>query len=616
MTASDNIRIPERFTLIRKLGEGGMGAVLLCHDTVLLREVAIKVLLSCDSPDEIRRFQNEAKIVARLSHPNIIQVLDFGQSEDGSLYLVLEYVEGESLARILARENTLSVEDTLPLLRQICQGLAYAHDNGVWHRDIKPSNVMVLQAEDGVTLVKLVDFGIARSNFDESQRLTMTGAAVGSPLYISPEGSRGEDTDARSDIYSLGCLIFQVLTGSVPFKGETAVATIMMHANEPPPALSDRAESGHEFPELLEGIVGRCLEKDPADRFQTIAELEEALDELEELLAPRPVQTPVVSMKKAVLPALVFVVIVAVIVVTGILFGSGTALRESKKKSREIKQDSLILLADPEGDDEFKTSFIDRGREVTGNGTVDSDLQDLRGRTDIRQLNLRNGDFDGSGFRYISDLPLRTLDLTSSYIKPAGLEEISKIKSLEILFLKGVKGMEGGCRYLGDLPALTALSLKTSCATNDDVISLGGCRALTVLDLQGCRHITGDGFSALSAIPGLKILMLSNSGFKRANMKELTGMKRLEALRLASLSLEDRDIEPLLGFKLRSLDLSGNPDLTVEGIEKLLRVKTLRRLFVSREQLKIIPQFKKRLPGCKVSADAPAAYQMNKEQDF
>jgi len=126
MTNSENLRIPERFTLIRKLGEGGMGAVLLCHDTALLRDVAIKVLLSYDSPGEIRRFQNEAKIVARLSHPNIIQVLDFGQSEDGSLYLVLEYVEGESLAGILAREKSLSVESTLPLLRQICEGLAYA----------------------------------------------------------------------------------------------------------------------------------------------------------------------------------------------------------------------------------------------------------------------------------------------------------------------------------------------------------------------------------------------------------------------------------------------------------------------------------------------------------
>ncbi|MGD9680936.1 MAG: protein kinase [Candidatus Obscuribacterales bacterium] len=614
MTASDNIRIPERFTLIRKLGEGGMGAVLLCHDTVLLREVAIKVLLSYDSPDEIRRFQNEAKIVARLSHPNIIQVLDFGQSEDGTLYLVLEYVEGESLAHILARENTLSVETTLPLLRQICQGLAYAHENGVYHRDIKPSNVMVLQGEDGASLVKLVDFGIARSNFDESQRLTVAGAAVGSPLYMSPEGGRGEETDARSDIYSLGCLIFQVLTGSVPFKGETAIATIMMHANDRPPALSER--SGEDFPDSLEGIVARCLEKEPADRFQTVADLVEALEELEDSLAPQPVLSSPISMRRAVLPGLVFMAVAGAIVVAGILFGSGTALRESKKKTSEIKEDSVVLLANPQGDDEFKTSFIDRGREVTGNGAVDSDLQELQGRTDIKQLNLRNGDFDGSGFRYIAGLPVEVLDLTSSFIKPAGLKEIGKMGSLRLLFLKGVKGMEGGCRYLSELPALTALSLKTSCATNDDVLSLKGCRALTVLDLQGCRHITGDGFSALSAIPGLERLMLSNSGFRRSNMKELAGMKRLEALRLASLSLQDRDIEPLLGLKLRTLDLSGNSDLTVEGLEKLLRVKTLRRLFVSRDRLEIIPRFKKRLPGCKVSTDAPAAYQMNSDLDF
>lgn len=613
MTTSEDLRIPERFTLIRKLGEGGMGAVLLCRDTVLLRDVAIKVLLSYDSPAEIRRFQNEAKIVARLSHPNIVQVLDFGQSEDGSLYLVLEYVEGESLAGILAREKSLSAESALPLIRQICEGLAYAHDNGVCHRDIKPSNVMVVEGEDGGSLVKLVDFGIARSNRDEAQRLTMAGAAMGSPLYMSPEGGRGEHTDARSDIYSLGCLIFQVLSGSVPFKGETALATIMMHASEPPPALSERTAT--DVPVLLESIVGRCLEKDPADRFQTIAELEGGLDELEEFLAPRPVPSSPLSIKRAVLPGIAFVVVTGAIVVTGILFGSGTALRESKKETRKISEDPVVLMADFQGDD-FKTGFIDRGQEVTGNGTTDSDLQELRGRTDIRQLNLRNGDFDGSGFGYVSGLPIEILDLTSSYIKPAGLKEISKMGRLRLLFLKGVKGMEGGCRYLCDLPLLSTLSLKTSCATNEDVLSLKGCRELTLLDLQGCRHITGDGFAALSAIPRLERLMLSNSGFRGANIEQLTGMKRLRALRLASLSLTDKDIEPLLALKLLSLDLSGNPELTAGAIEKLVRIKSLRRIFISREQIKAVQRFKKRLPECMVRTDSPAAYEMHGDLDF
>lgn len=187
---------------------------------------------------------------------------------------------------------------------------------------------------------------------------------------------------------------------------------------------------------------------------------------------------------------------------------------------------------------------------------------------------------------------------------------------LRLLFLKGTKGMEGGCRYLCDLPVLTALSLKTSCATNEDALSLKGCRALTVLDLQGCRHITGDGFSALAAIPGLERLLLSNSGFKGSNVKELTGMKRLQALRLASLSLTDRDIEPLLALELKSLDLSGNPDLTAGAIEKLARIKSLRRIFISREQIKAVQQFKKRLPECIVRTDSPAAYEMNRDLDF
>lgn len=270
----------ERYELVRKLGAGGMGAVYQAVDSALEKNVAVKILLPGLSADTIIRFQQEAKATARLDHPNIVKVLDFGQTPNGDLFLIMDYVGKSSLEDLIKREKRIPIERALPIFIQIASGLTHAHKNGILHRDVKPSNIMFSETQDGN--VQLVDFGLAKLEAGASQKLTTTGIHVGSPLYMSPEQVSGVDVDVRSDIYSLGCLMFKTLTGKPPLQGKTAIETIMMQREEVPPLLSE-TDCGLEFSSEIEEIVAKTLEKDPADRFQSAEELKQALEGFRDL---------------------------------------------------------------------------------------------------------------------------------------------------------------------------------------------------------------------------------------------------------------------------------------------------------------------------------------------
>lgn len=274
----------DRYELVRKLGTGGMGAVYQAVDSALEKNVAVKILLPGLSADTIIRFQQEAKATARLDHPNIVRVLDFGQTPSGDLFLIMDYVGKSSLEDLIKREKRIPIEKALPIFIQIAAGLTHAHKNGILHRDVKPSNIMFSETQDGN--VQLVDFGLAKLETANSQKLTTTGIHVGSPLYMSPEQVSGTDVDVRSDIYSLGCLMFKTLTGKPPLQGKTAIDTIMMQRHEIPPLLSEM-DCGADFSPEIEDIVAKTLEKDPADRFQTAEELKVALEGLRDLYKAR-----------------------------------------------------------------------------------------------------------------------------------------------------------------------------------------------------------------------------------------------------------------------------------------------------------------------------------------
>ncbi len=274
--------LPDRYSLEECLGQGGMGSVYRARDAYLAIDVAIKIVRLHDlEPESIARFQREAKLSSRLSHPNIVTILDFGVLETRFPYMVLEYIPGENLENILESQGPIEVEHALEIMRQVAAALAHAHKEGVLHRDLKPANILVFEDERGIAQVKLLDFGIARSLGDDSSvevqnsTLTRPGMIVGSPLYMSPEQVRADkQIDQRSDIYSFGSVLFKMLTGKAPFLGDSALETMSLKLEQKAPSL---AETGMPGREDLEAFLRRCLDSDPDGRFATMVELETAL---------------------------------------------------------------------------------------------------------------------------------------------------------------------------------------------------------------------------------------------------------------------------------------------------------------------------------------------------
>lgn len=322
-----------RYEIVRELGKGSMGVVYQAHDPQIGREIALKVLRPdrVSSEDFVQRFLKEARAIGRMQHPHIVTVYDVGEDQ-GTVYIAMEFLEGVPL-NAYVRENSPGPEEIVNMGIQVAESLDYAHRRGIVHRDIKPQNIMV--APGGI--VKLTDFGIAHVEDPEASHQTQAGEILGTPNFMSPEQVMGKKVDGRSDLYSLGVILYELASGTRPFKGDNLAA--IFHA-----ITSETPKKPHElnpgFPPALSEIIMKCLNKAPEERFADGNELSDALRAFLKSQEPAPV--PAVQEKKPV--ALIIAAAVAVLIVAAVIFWFA-----SSKKAPDVPMGSVAIESTPPG---------------------------------------------------------------------------------------------------------------------------------------------------------------------------------------------------------------------------------------------------------------------------
>jgi tRNA A-37 threonylcarbamoyl transferase component Bud32/tetratricopeptide (TPR) repeat protein len=320
-----NTLFAEKYLMLEVLGEGGMSIVYLARHEAMNKLVAIKTLHThlMSKTTSLMRFKQEAQAASRLEHPGIVAIHDYGITEDGTPYLVMDYVQGESLGDLLNRIKSLPDADALNIFKQTTAAISHAHQRGVVHRDIKPSNIMLNFDERNILTVKIVDFGVAKLVEGEDAKLTQTGESLGSPLYMSPEQCLGQQLDVRSDIYSFGCVMYEALLGVPALASDSVFKTMMKHIHEMPPSFKDVRRDLKHF-DALERIVFKAIAKEPGKRYQKMEEILSDLNNLheEQGIAQRIVQSFELTGLRKTTKSLNFMVASSLLIGALILFGT------------------------------------------------------------------------------------------------------------------------------------------------------------------------------------------------------------------------------------------------------------------------------------------------------
>ncbi|MCA9818455.1 MAG: protein kinase [Candidatus Obscuribacterales bacterium] len=589
----------DRYRVVELLGEGGMGRVLKCHDRELDRYVAIKVLSSETKLDAIKRFQKEAVATARLKHPNVVEVYDFGET-DGAFYLVMDYLEGESLDRYLARAGTLSWEETREIGLAICAGLAHAHGQGIVHRDLKPSNVLISTSVDGESRIKIVDFGIAKE-LDATSTLTGADLIIGTPAYISPEAVRGSGVSPASDIYSLGCILYECLTGEKPILGDSAMATMMLKLEVDPPSLRDYFEE--ETGAIIDSIIVKCLARDPKMRYGSAGELANVLEQSSISTTTDgdigvAEENSSVSIKREggfkrlslfLLGSLIILLVAAFL--TGYLFREPEAKREVK---REVKLITPALLTTEES---AALGTEKHCAYVQGNGTVqvdpdfnDADLKNAADTFSDKSIwMLKESAIKGPGLQYLEPLKVTLLDLSRNTLRPGTMARIVRLPYLRKLILIGCSGIEdrdlsqlkelnnlmmvsvsgpgitgGACEYLSELSKLQAISLREVSLKEEDLRQLSKLPQLTSLGLSSCK-MNSRTASVIADLPGLTRLKLAKCRLDKKVAAAIAKSKTINNLDLSQVEASSAAILSMKTLPLKTLRLS---DTRVDEITK------------------------------------------------
>ena len=479
-----------RFKPIEELGKGASSTVFRSQDRKLNKVVAIKILTTMTA-QSIIAFQEEAKLIARLKHKNIIEVVDFSSTENGTPYLVLEYVSGVTLKDMTLERGALPCQESIELILQLCDAMIYAHQQGVYHRDLKPENILVTSDENKSILIKVIDFGIAAAR--QNNATYQGNTIVGTPIYMSPDQARGLAFDKSSDLYSAGCILYELLSAIPPFDGEEALEIIHKKLNEPVPAL-EGLNSGENIPVDLAKIVARSLAPDREERYTDFkelkADLEVCLNKLENEQREIPDSSPLKAKEKRssflsntmLFPVLLLMAIsiVAFYPIMMLLDGEKEKVRESEKNPKVTLAEfgGMPPIAATQENAKFdNTGEYDlRSREdlnkidasktlqiITISNDDNLDLQDLQviaGHDNLIELYIRKNGYKFKSLKHIATLKnLNLLKLSGLALKDDQLKELEKCRSLKALFASDCGMTPASAKFLKNIKNLELLTV-------------------------------------------------------------------------------------------------------------------------------------------------------------
>lgn len=576
--------VDHKYEILGLLGEGGMGVVYLVRHLMLDKRMALKTFRSGNtSAESCLRFRREANAIARINHENVIQVFDFGITEDGFSYYTMEHLQGQTLAEKLRAEGTLKIENAIACFVPAGLGLSLAHSKGIVHRDIKPSNIFLVKS-DSSDKVKIVDFGIASLSFGQfaGQKVTAIGTIVGSPLYMSPEQSLGKSITAQADIYSLGCALFESVVGKAPFLGATAVETLMMHHNCLLPTMKE-ASGGKEFPIAFEQVVSKMLSKSCADRHSSMEEVTEDLSAfLNHNLSPianlaiqntvpiKPVDGPD-KLQKSDSKSLQFTLVAGAVAIVLAVFVVSLLYKQERQKvsnslpplarTKSLSRSKLVQ----ELDNKQYLSFEFPAEEEYGI-FYGPDLPDgkLSAKGKVKFLANQQYIFQPNSL-FLKDLanfdiflPEIEMGLDFSNAHPTGaskyavLQKVSSMKKLWMLDLESSEIVDADLIVLRNLRNLRRLDVNYTSIHGSTLAKYDQIRRLKRLEFSGCSGAS-DLLVALSGSSNLTHLYLENLPLKPADFKLIAQIPNLLELHVDGSGMRSSDLTTLCELKKLNL---------------------------------------------------------------
>lgn len=569
-----------KYEILALLGQGGMSSVFKAKNLLMNKIVAIKILLGNRNLNEqaLLRFQQEARAASQLDHPNIVKVHDFSVSIDHAPYMVMDYLEGKSISELISAEGQMDPYRAIDFIVQASDALEHAHQQGVVHRDLKPSNIMVIQLKNGREQIKIVDFGVAKL-LEEDQasapQLTRTGEVFGSPLYMSPEQCLGKKVDKRTDIYSLGCVLYEELAGIPPFRADNVLATMQMHISDPPPEITKTRADLHNGARLS-SILLTALSKSPDQRYQSMQDFgtalrEAALKPQSGLFGQLGIQFNIFRKTQksgSKVPILVFSSIILLLLGVSIWWGWKTneSLKEIKDRAEmAAKQRMANSLV-------FQIKDQDLARREWK--PTEHELEDYLRFTDPSELNI------GDGHQLTADcvpLLMREPKLTTLYLRHANIDadgfkqitralgkQLTKLSVSRNTQLKPEEIIEifGNCT---DLEHVSAQSIQTTDAV---VASFAKFKNVKRMDISS-KSITPNVFDNFPVTRSLTFLMINNAAIDGKTLRQISEkFPNLEELHIRKAKLEDEDLSTLGKLPLKRIWVFGC-NFSKEALNKL-----------------------------------------------